>query len=103
MPKIFLNTQKREKIGSPIILTVCLLKVVRMTFLLYKSVSYTFWKQNKTGNKNKDCEHAFHSRNPKVTHNSKGKQEYWQQHDGYKADNLDLTNNPTLSLLLKLW
>lgn len=48
-----LKYTKKEKIGSLIILTVCLLKVVRMTFLLYKSVSYTFWKQNKTGNKNR--------------------------------------------------
>lgn len=52
------------------------------------------WKQKQ------DWEHAFHSRNPKVTLNRK---EYWQQHDGYKADNLDLTNNPALSLLLELW
>lgn len=51
--KNLLKYTKKEKIGSLIILTVCLLKVVRMTFLLYKSVSYTFWKQNKTGNRNR--------------------------------------------------
>lgn len=45
---------KKKKIRSLIILTVCLLKVVRMKFLLYKRVSYTFCrKQNKAGNKSR--------------------------------------------------
>lgn len=71
MPKI-LNTQKKEKIGSLIILTVCLLKVVRMTFLLYKSVSYTFWKQNKTGNKNRIKNMHFTVEIPKLHSIEKG-------------------------------
>lgn len=63
-------------------------------FVVQKSKLYFLQKTKQS------WDHAFHSRNLHVTLGRNRRQEYCKQHDGYEADNLNLTNNPAWPLLL---
>lgn len=91
--------KKEKKIQSMINLTMCLLK--NEIFVVQKRKLHILKNDITKLEKEQKTEHAFHSRKPKVTQ-YRG-QEYCKQHDVCAADNLDLTSNPALSLLLGLW